>query len=112
MKIIRVTEDAIEFNNGSSIEYGHEQDCCEQVYADFKAIEDLALDVEFDENLIFENVKDSGFRFGNPNRMFYIPCYNIQNGYYSDNIDIYYNNKLVLQFDVEENGFWFDPPKH
>lgn len=60
-------------------------------------MEELAFEVEFDEDLTFEAVDDSGFRFGNlPQKMFFIPCYSSQNGYYSDDIDIYYNGEKVI----------------
>ena len=79
MKIIQVTDEAIVFSNGNKITYDHVQDCCEYNFADFNSLEDtLAMETEFDENLVFEVVKGSddynkgsGFRFGNPNNMFF-----------------------------------------
>ena len=53
MKIVEVTHEYIEFDNGSMITFDHEQDCCEHNYADFKQIEEQALETEFDEELIF-----------------------------------------------------------
>lgn len=111
MEIVRITDEAIEFDNGNRITYDHEQDCCEQNWADFKSLEDtLAMDTEFDENLVFEKVKGSyaynegsGFRFGNPNNMFFVPCYSEQNGYYTTDIQIYYTSiKEVLSLECEE----------
>lgn len=97
MKILRITEEAIEFNNGTAITYFHEQDCCERNYADFQQIEDLAYGVEFDENLVFEAVPEYGFRFGSKGTpMFFIPCYSYQNGYYSSDISIYYCDRCVI----------------
>lgn len=61
----------------------------------------MALDYEFDENLIFEAVEDAGFRFGDKGMMFFIPCYSEQNGYYSSDIQIYYNQRKVLDFDAK-----------
>ena len=79
MKIIKVTDEAIVFSNGNKITYDHVQECCEYNFADFNSLEDtLAMETEFDENLVFEVVKGSddyykgsGFRFGNPNNMFF-----------------------------------------
>lgn len=73
MKIIQVTDEAIVFGNGNKITYDHVQDCCESNFADFKSLEDtLAMETEFDDNLVFEVVKGygddnkgSGFRFCN-----------------------------------------------
>lgn len=75
MRISKVTSDAITFDNGMKITFGHLQDCCEQNYADFNQIEEMALNYDFDEDLQFESVKRAGFRFGNRNRnmMFFYP---------------------------------------
>ena len=100
MKIVRVDSTQILFDNGAQITYDHYQDCCEHNYADFKQIEDLARKTEFDEDLVFEEVEDAGFRFGNPNKMFFIPCYSEQNGYYTTNIEIHYNDCKILSFNA------------
>lgn len=55
MKIKQVTEVDITFDNGNRIYFDHEQDCCEHNYADFKQIDDLAYEWEFDEDLKFES---------------------------------------------------------
>lgn len=101
MKISKVTDEAIIFDNGNTITFNHCQDCCEYNYADFSQIEEMALDYEFDENLIFEAVENAGFRFGDKGMMFFIPCYSEQNGYYSCDIQIYYNRHEVLDFYAE-----------
>lgn len=101
MKISKVTVEAIIFDNGNEITFDHCPDCCEYNYADFEQIEDMALDYEFDENLIFEAVEDAGFRFGDKGMMFFIPCYSEQSGYYSSDIQIYYNQRQVLDFDAK-----------
>ena len=90
MKIKQVTEVDITFDNGNRIYFDHDQDCCEHNYADFKQIDDLAWEWEFDEDLKFESCPHSGFRFGNEGRMVFVPCYSDQNGYYTTWIDIYY----------------------
>lgn len=103
MKIYEITEDAIIFDNGNEITYEHEQDCCENNYADFSQLEDLAKTVNFDENLTFEEIEGYGFRFGNPNgKMFFVPCYSDQNGYYSSDIDILYCGKKVIGVKCKE----------
>lgn len=103
MKIKKITNEAITFDNGNTITYQHEQQCCEWNYADFEQLDDLARAYNFSENLKFEAVENAGFRFGDyPNRMFFVPCYSEQNGFYSLDLDIYYNNKKVLVFECEE----------
>lgn len=102
MKIKNITDEFIEFDNGKMITFDHDQDCCEWNYANFKQIDDIGRNNIFNEPLIFEAVDGYGFRFGNTDAMFFIPCYSEQNGYYSDEIEIYYDGKLVLRFDAEE----------
>ena len=103
MKIVEVTADYILFENGSTITYDHNQDCCEVNYADFEQLDDEARAYDYDEqNMKFKAIDDSGFRFGDNRRMFFVPCYSDQNGYYSSDIDIYYNGKQVLNFFAEE----------
>lgn len=91
-----ITDEEIHFTNGKSITCDHEQDCCEANYADFKQVEDLALEYEFTEPLTFEEVEGYGFRFGNHEKMVSVPCYSEQNGYYDNTVDIYYDDKQVL----------------
>ena len=97
MKISEITRKYIKFDNGEIITYYYERECCEYNYADFEAIDDLAKDFDFDENLDFEECK-YGFRFGNkPNNMFFVPCYSEQNGWYSKDINIIYKKKYVIK---------------
>lgn len=97
MRILKITEDFIEFDNGKRIEFYHCCDCCEINYADFKQLEPLARDVDFSEPLVFESCT-YGFRFGNPPvNMFFVPCYSEQNGYYSNELDIRYDDKEVIR---------------
>ena len=91
------------FDDRSIITFDHLQDCCEDNYADFQQLEDLALIYDFDTaNLKFDPVTGSGFRFGN-DYMFFIPCYSAQNGYYTTELDIYYNGVKVLNTKCEVN---------
>ena len=89
MKIKEITDERIIFDNGNYIECHHDQDCCEYNYADFKQIEDFAYSYDFDECLLFESL-ECGFRFGDRRRMFFVPCYSEQDGYYSSDLDIDY----------------------
>ena len=96
MRILKITESSIEFDNGKDIRFEHDQDCCEINYADFEQLDSLARDVDFSEPLVFEEC-EYGFRFGNPPiNMFFVPCYSIQNGYYSSLLDIWYGDKEVI----------------
>ncbi|MBO7692091.1 MAG: hypothetical protein J6T10_05575 [Methanobrevibacter sp.] len=101
MRIKEINDYYILFDNGGILTYSHEQDCCENNYADFKAIDDIAKACEFNEFLIFEEVAGSGFRFGNVGKMVFVPCYSEQNGYYSSMIEIIYNGERVTWVECE-----------
>ena len=95
MKITTVTDEAICFDNNTAITFHHFEDCYEWNYADFLQLDDIARDYDFEENLRFEAVEGSGFRFGDSKQMFFIPCYSEQNGYYSSDLEIYYNGQTL-----------------
>ena len=104
MKIVSVTDDYILFDNNSTITFDHEQDCYEWNYADFAQLDDITRAVEFERPLEFQACEGQGFLFGNrPDKMFFVPCYSSQNGYYSTGVDIYYNGELVLNFCCQED---------
>ena len=104
MKIVSVTDEKILFDNGNSITFDHEPDCCEYNYADFKQLDDIARTVEFDPNLEFQACEGAGFLFGNrPGKMFFVPCYSIQNGYYSTDVAIFYNSEFATHLDCQED---------
>jgi len=77
--------------NDIDIDDFHSQDCCEQVYADFSALNDTGFENEMKRiKPTFEQVVASieklsyGFRVMG----YFVPCYDIQNGYYSNNLEI------------------------
>lgn len=97
MKIKKITDGAIEFDNGNVLEFFHYTSCCEQVYADTRNIQAMShvnfpvYEAEFDENLVVEMVSGIGVQLINVNGMKYlISCYDSQNGYYSDQLEMYY----------------------
>lgn len=104
MKIKEVTSEHILFDNGNTITFEHDRDCCEYNYADFSVLTEnnVNYSFDFDEELIFAFADSLGFVFGsrdedNNLHGVFIPCYSDQNGYYSTDIDILYNGKVVLQ---------------
>ena len=100
MKIVEITSTEIKFDNGNTITYDHIQDCCEYNYADFLYLcgESELEGYDFESPLYFERVDGAGFRFGNlGKRMFFVPCYSEQNGYYCDDVSIFYNEHLVIK---------------
>lgn len=112
MKIKEVTYEHILFDNGNEITFDHEQDCCECNYADFSVLtkNDVNYDYDFDEELIFTFTDGLGFLFASRDEYdnlhgVFIPCYSDQNGYYSTEIDILYNGKVVLEGCCNERVF-------
>ncbi len=86
---IVIGNEAIEFKSE------HSQDCCESVYADFSIVGyhlERLVSKEF-TSIVMKPVEDMGFLlifeggYKNTEKIF-IPCYNYQNGYYSDNLSI------------------------
>ena len=102
MYISKINENEIQFNNGSIISFDHVPDCCEYNYADFQQLDDEARNYNYSTEIKFEAVDGSGFRFGDNNRMFFVPCYSEQNGYYSSDIDIYFNGEKVCDLSCED----------
>lgn len=98
MKIVNVTEEEIIFDNGNKITFDHDRDCCEYNYADFSILNPNVVnyDYDFSENLDFKFIDEAGFIFGSEGHYIFIPCYSYQNGYYTIQIDIYYNGENVL----------------
>lgn len=101
MKITMINDEAICFDNGTAITYYHAPDCCEWNYADFLQLDDIARDYDFEEDLKFEIVEGSGFRFGDSKQMFFVPCYSEQNGYYSTDLEIYYKGQTFYLEECE-----------
>lgn len=98
MKIVSITSEGLRFNNGFSLKDYHYQDCCEQVYADWESLKDQSLifKVKFDNSIIekCKVVPDSGINiYSTCGKRFFIPCYNIQNGWYSNDLSIKLYNK-------------------
>lgn len=110
MKIVKVEEERIIFDNGSVLESYHEQDCCENHYVDFTSINDQGFENEnFPEQLrdiisteadplevdewgefnisSFFNIKD---KQGNK---YTLTIYNSNNGYYSTDVSLILTHK-------------------
>ncbi len=96
-KISDVSTGWLRFANGVRMTSDFESECCEWNYANFAELDTEALNYDFDtDNLRFEAC-EYGFRFGDcPERMFFVPCYSEQNGWYSNDVDVYLDGKKVL----------------
>ena len=70
----------------TEIYFEHYADCCEEVWADTDALKDTGFEQATIniENLSIRKVEGQGISLNG----YFIPCYNIQNGYYSSEIEI------------------------
>lgn len=104
MKIVELSDDQITFDNGHVLAFFHEQECCEEVFADCENIQAMnnintpIYEAEFDCSLPYELVDGVGISLINTYNMKYlISCYDIQNGYYSSNLTAYLFTKEQFQ---------------
>ena len=102
MKIKELKDDEIIFDNGYTLEYYHSQNCCEEVYADFSTLKQYNVstvtgktinikDIDFNEDLasLIKGIAGAGFNMVSKiGENFFVPCYNIQNGYYNDQLEL------------------------
>lgn len=119
MKIRKICDYHIEFDNGLIMESEHRQDCCENVYADFKYIKQYNLlgdkrdktifDIEFNDDFYeyIMLVKGMGFiMIANDydRSKVFVPCYNIQNGFYNDSLTLLVkkNNVVLKEINLDE----------
>lgn len=100
IKVLSFAEDGIVFDDGSKITDYHYQDCCEHVYADWKQLEDTGIKNREFDYIEIEGVKNSGFKLNG----YFVPCYNEQNGYYADNLELQIqpNNGECITMDVSK----------
>lgn len=92
-------ESVLRFSDGSYILADHIPECCECNYADFTVLETMpdVLGLEFDSVSIKEpeDKQAGGFiiRLENAtpfgHRNVFVPCYSLQNGYYSTTVEVY-----------------------
>lgn len=103
IKSVEVGDNSLKISYGKDkqlqIHDYHDQDCCENVYADWGMLEYhikqlVGLSVE---KLEIKSVKEMGFLLCfqydyDEYIKIFIPCYNEQNGYYGDDLELRINN--------------------
>lgn len=118
MKIVSINTTEILFDNGKKLTSEHDQDCCELVFADFENMQVMGEReknyVNADELDFFENILDSvvpiedlGFYLVTKQGIcLLVSCYNIQNGYYSDELILRYGDecKDISKYTKFEEG--------
>ena len=123
MKIVEIDWDClhdqyIKFDNGEELSYYHDQECCEDVYADFKGMQVMgvqpenfvyAYELDFFENVLDSIVPIDGLGFYLVSKQgicILVPCYNDQNGYYSSDLTLCYKGKKMDISECVKNVFW------
>lgn len=109
IKVIKINQDSIEFNDGTILSSYHNQDCCEDHSL---SMDDLTLadfdDLEFDlsKGNFFKKIEDYGIELipikGWPIR---IPGHGANNGYYCSDLFLTIVNKdnnINKSFDISE----------
>lgn len=99
VSVISINKDGVTFSDGTTICDKHEQDCCEAVYAEWEAlIEQVFSSSEYRELEIWGH---GGL--GIIINSFTVPCYNIQNGYYSSQLSLIITKQGVqTEVDISE----------
>ena len=109
LKVARIENDVLIFEDGTKLYSNHEQDCCENHYLDFSN-----LDISDFDDLEFNLTNDSFFKRIKEYGIELIPIkghsvkiagYGSNNGYYSSDIDLVVadsDGKTIQSYDVSE----------
>ncbi len=107
LKVVKLEDEQIEFENGVKLFSNHDSDCCENHYLSFK---DLTMDdfegLEFDltNDNFFKKIDDYGIELipihGHSVK---VPGYGYNNGYYSTNLQLCISGEGVnKEWDITE----------
>ena len=115
MKITKICEEKIEFDNGTTMSSHHKQDCCEWHWANFETLASYNLnpktgetidikDIEFPDN-IHRNIKlipGEGFNMiAKDGSRYFVPCYGENNGYYSTNLKLLIHREWKKDVEID-----------
>lgn len=104
----------LEFDNGKRLECVHDPDCCGDNYADFPDMQVMGVQagnsVRAEDLTFFDDIlnsiipiKDLGFYLVTTNGLcILVPCYSVQNGYYSSDLTLKYDGKCIS---MQDGGF-------
>jgi hypothetical protein len=97
--VTHIDYDGITFNNGLKIEHFHDQTCCEEVYADWEALQTTAFVIEEFNEIIISGIPDGGIGLNE----YFVPCYQKSNGYYSNNLSVQIKiDGTIIDFDISD----------
>lgn len=87
-----ITEWNVTLSDGTTICCDHNAGCCENNFASFEALKDTTFE---DVCITYDNLEIEANEYGFKINGYFVPCYSMQNGWYSTDIDIYVNDDLV-----------------
>jgi hypothetical protein len=108
LKVIKVDDESIEFDNGAVLSSYHNQDCCESHYLWFKdlTIEDFkGLEFDLTGDDFFKRIEGYGIELipihGHSVK---VPGYGSNNGYYSSDLELIINanGKTIKEYDISD----------
>ena len=108
LKVIRINNDEVEFENGVKLYSNHESDCCESHYLSMSdlTIEDFeGLRFDLTNDNFFKRIDDYGIELIPTNgHSVKIPGYGSNNGYYSSQLDLILTNgnDFTKEYDISE----------
>tara|TARA_R110000803_G_C11910445_1_gene313174 strand:+ start:251 stop:628 length:378 start_codon:yes stop_codon:yes gene_type:complete len=108
LKVIRIDDDEVEFENSVKLYSNHESDCCEYHYLSMSdlTIEDFeGLRFDLTNDNFFKRIDDYGIELIPTNGYSVkIPGYGSNNGYYSSQLDLILTNgkDFTKEYDISE----------
>jgi len=107
LKVVKVSQEGLEFDNGSKLYSDHESDCCENHWLDFEhsGIDDFSgLEFDLSGDSFFKKIDGYGIELiplkGHSVK---IPGYGSNNGYYSTELTLVISDgKTCKQFDITD----------
>jgi hypothetical protein len=113
LKVVKIENDELVFDDGTRLSSNHNQDCCEYHYLDFADLkisdfDDLEFDLTGDD--FFNKIEDYGIELKPINgHSVKVPGYGSNNGYYSSDIALIIadaKGKTIKSYDVSECQLW------
>lgn len=112
-KIIRLENELITFDDGSTLSSDHQSSCCEHheldpTGIDLEEVKDLEFNLDLPIVELIEKVEGYGIRLKSTNNFpLSIPAYGYNNGYYSDNLLLTLTTKNKTEnLDISECQEW------
>jgi hypothetical protein len=109
LKVVKVVNDVIEFDNGIQLYSDHDQDCCEHHYlsmSDLSISDFEGLEFDLTNDDFFKRIEDYGIELVPINgHSVKIPGYGYNNGYYSSELTLILSNSntgINKAYDITE----------